>query len=143
MTSSPEPTNYRAFLIPAIGLLIVVGGFLVFGNLNSNLVYYMTPTEAEESRADFADGHRFRLAGDVVPGTIETLANGTAFQASDGITTVSVRHTSDPPQLFQEGIEVVIEGSWDGSVFVSDVMLVKHDEEYRVPQEGNYDGATG
>ncbi|MBT8201457.1 MAG: cytochrome c maturation protein CcmE [Acidimicrobiia bacterium] len=142
--TSPEPphplptTNYRAFLIPAVGLLLVIGGFLLFGNLNNNLVYYLTTTEARQTRADFPDGRRFRLAGEVVPGTIESLSIGTSFIASDGSTRVTVRHEGDPPQLFQEGIEVVVEGSWDGDAFVSDVMLVKHDEEYRVPEEGNY-----
>ncbi len=132
------PTDYRAFLIPAVGLLLVIGGFLLFGNLNNNLVYYLTTTEARETRVDFPDGRRFRLAGEVVPGSIESLSIGTSFIASDGITSVTVRHEGDPPQLFQEGIEVVVEGTWDGDVFVSDVMLVKHDEEYRVPEEGNY-----
>jgi len=141
--ANPDPmerpaVNYRPFLIPAIGLLLLIGGFLIFGNLNSNLVFYMTPTEAAESMDEFSDGRRFRLAGDVVPGTIQTLATGTAFEASDGTTIVAVRHTNDPPQLFQEGIEVVVEGAWEGNVFVSDVMLVKHDEEYRTPEEGNY-----
>ena len=126
-----------------MGLLVLVGGFLLFGNLNSNLVYYMTPSEASETMDEFSDGRRFRLAGDVVPGTIQNLSTGTAFVATDGTSVVSVRHTNDPPQLFQEGIEVVVEGSWDGDVFVSDVMLVKHDEEYRVPDEGNYSSETG
>ena len=139
MSETESRTNFRPFLIPAIGLLLIVGGFLVFGNLNSNLVYYLTPTEAMDSLDEFEDGRRFRLAGDVMPGTIRTLDNGTSFQATDGDTVVSVRHTNDPPQLFQEGIEVVVEGSWQGDVFVSDVMLVKHDEEYRVPDEGNYE----
>lgn len=134
----PARTNYRAFLIPAVGLLIIIGGFLLFGNLNSNLVYYLTTSDAVENQSDFPDGRRFRLAGEVVPGSIENLPSGTAFTASDGTTAVAVRHQSDPPQLFQEGIEVVVEGTWDGDVFVSDVMLVKHDEEYRAPEEGNY-----
>ncbi len=61
----------------------------------------------------------------------------------DGPTRISVVHTKSPPQLFQENIEVVLEGSWVGDEFHSDFMLIKHDEEYRVPDEGNYPGDDG
>jgi cytochrome c-type biogenesis protein CcmE len=40
--------------------------------------------------------------------------------------------------LFQEGIGVVVEGTWDGTNFHSDTMLVKHDETY-TSDEGEYD----
>ncbi len=35
---------------------------------------------------------------------------------------------------------MVVEGAWDGSVFNSDTMLVKHDEQYRTDAE-DYDEA--
>jgi cytochrome c-type biogenesis protein CcmE len=33
---------------------------------------------------------------------------------------------------------VVLEGTWDGAVFESDTMLVKHDEQYR-SDDAEYD----
>jgi cytochrome c-type biogenesis protein CcmE len=132
--------RYRAFLIPAGGVLLVLVGLIVSFSLNNNFVYYMTPAEAIESRADFPDGRRFRLSGVVVPGSVEPLDSGARFEAIDveGQTRISVVHTKSPPQLFQENIQVVLEGSWNGQEFHSDFMLIKHDEEYRVPTEGNY-----
>ena len=47
------------------------------------------------------------------------------------ITSIPVIHTGAPQQLFQEGIGVVITGTWDGTEFHSDEMMVKHDEQYR------------
>lgn len=137
--------RYRAFLIPAIGILVVLVGTIVSFTLNDNFVYYMTPSEAVENRADFADGRRFRLSGAVVPGSVQELDGSLRFQAVDteGETVVTVVHTKSPPQLFQENIEVVVEGSWQGDEFHSDFMLVKHDEEYRVPEEGNYSDEGG
>ncbi|MDH3539754.1 MAG: cytochrome c maturation protein CcmE [Acidimicrobiia bacterium] len=133
--------RYRAFLIPAIGVLIVLGGFVLTFTLNDSFVYYMTPTEAVDARADFTDGRRFRLSGIVVEGSVEQLADGVRFQAQDpdADTVVTVVHTRTAPQLFQENIGVVVEGSWSGDEFHSDFMLIKHDEEYRVPEEGNYE----
>ena len=36
----------------------------------------------------------------------------------------------DPPELFEPGQPVVLEGAWDGDVYASDRILVKHSEEY-------------
>jgi len=82
----------------------------------------------------------------VVPGSLKidegVLGAGNAmtvsFTVEDCDTDVTVIHTGVPPQLFQEGIGVVVEGTWDGTVFESDTMLVKHDEQYRTDDE-HYD----
>ena len=44
-----------------------------------------------------------------------------------------VHHQGDPPELFQAGLPVVLEGHWssDGTFFASDRILVKHTEEYK------------
>lgn len=133
--------KYRAFLIPAIGLLVVLGGFILTFTLNDSFVYYMTPTEALDARVDFEEGRRFRLSGVVVAGSVEELDAGVRFlaQEPDGSTTVTVIHTRTAPELFQDNIEVVVEGAWEGDEFHSDFMLIKHDEEYRVPEDGNFE----
>lgn len=133
--------RYRAFLIPAIGVLAVLVGLIVTFSLNDSFVYYMTPDEAIEARDQFEDGRRFRLSGVVTPGTVEELPSGVRFVASDpeGSEAITVVHTRSAPQLFQENIEVVVEGAWRGDEFHSDFMLIKHDEEYRVPEEGNFE----
>ena len=51
-------------------------------------------------------------------------------------------HSGAPQELFSEGIGVVVEGTWDGTVFHSDTMLVKHDEQYRT-DEGVYEPGAG
>ena len=130
--------RYRAFVIPAVGAIAVLVGLLVFGSIGDSLVYYQTPTEAMENQAEFEAGRRFRLSGFVSPGTVQETANGVTFIATDGATEIAVVHAKSPPQLFQENIQVVVEGAWEGEVFVSDTMLVKHDEQYRVPDDGNY-----
>lgn len=117
------------------GLAVVLVGVLLFGNLNGNLVYYLTPTEAVEQRADFPDGRRFRLAGQVAPGSVVSEGTETSFTVGIGYRTVPVHHEGTPPQLFREGIPVVVEGAWSGEVFVSDTIIVKHDENYAPPSE--------
>ncbi|HZJ48874.1 MAG TPA: cytochrome c maturation protein CcmE, partial [Acidimicrobiia bacterium] len=71
---------HRWFIIPGVIVVLVAVGFFAFGNLNKNLVYYLTPSEAVEQRANFPDGERFRLGGLVVDGSIEQTATGVRFE---------------------------------------------------------------
>ena len=133
--------SYRRLVIPAAGVALVVLGVLLFGNLNRNLVYYLTPSEAVSRRADFPDGHRFRLGGLVVPGSLTQPPGGVGFQLTDGRQTVTVTHRGAPPQLFRAGIGVVVEGAWAGDRFAADTMLVKHGADYRPPTDGRAEPA--
>lgn len=125
--------RYLRFVIPA-GLAIVVLVVLLV-NLSSSLVYFVTPTELAESEVD---GDRSRLGGQVEPGSVVQSAETVSFRVTDGRRGVDVVHEGAPQQLFQEGIGVVVEGRWDGAVFHSDTMLVRHDEQYRT-EEGVYE----
>ena len=127
--------RYWRFLVPA-GLLVVVLVVLLI-NLSSSLVYFITPTEL--IAADDDDTERRRLGGQVVSGSVTEEVEGVRFEVTDGRETVIVRHAGAPQQLFQEGIGVVVEGTWNGSEFHSDVMLVKHDEQYRTEDGTEYD----
>lgn len=122
-------------LAPLVGIAALLVGVLAFGDLGPNLVYYLTPTEAVEQRADFGDERRFRLAGTVAAGSVEAGATATSFAVTDGPTTIPVVHTGEPPDLFQTDIQVVVEGAWDGETFRSDTMLIQHDETYYPPED--------
>ena len=128
--------RYRAFIIPAAGLVLVLFGFLTFNLLNDNLVYFRTPTEVVNDATDSAG--RMRLGGQVVPGTVRQTQANVRFEVGDGQNVVLVIHEGSPAQLFQEGIGVVVEGRWDGREFRSDTMLIKHDEQYRSEDSGIY-----
>jgi len=124
---------YWKFVVPALIAVVVL--VLLGINLSSSLVYFNTPTElSSEEEGD----SRLRLGGQVVAGTVTDTTDGVSFDVTDGRTAILVMHTGAPQQLFQEGIGVVVEGTWDGAAFHSDTMLVKHDETYRT-DDGTYD----
>ncbi|HEY5686451.1 MAG TPA: cytochrome c maturation protein CcmE [Acidimicrobiia bacterium] len=122
---------YKSFILPAAGLVILALGYILFGGLNENLVYYLTPGEAIAQRADFPDGERFRLGGLVEGGSIAETADGATFTVVEGGASVDVVHTGTPPELFRDNVGVVVEGAWDGDRFATDTLIIKHDEEYR------------
>lgn len=128
--------RYAMFVIPAVGLVLVIGGFLV-ANLNDTLVYYRTPTEVIEGRQPDLE-NRFRLGGQVVPGSVAEGSGTVRFLVTDGGYDIPVVHTGTPKELFREGVGVVLEGVWDGEAFHSDEMIVKHDEQYRTDDGAVY-----
>lgn len=118
-----------------LALLVSVGAvaWLVAGPLRSNIEYFRTPSEAVATRADDAD-RRFRLAGQVVAGSLDETARGVEFDVTDGAATVHVVHRGSPPELFGEEVPVVCEGRWEGRLFASDRILIRHGNEYRPPE---------
>lgn len=133
-------TEKRRNQIIAVGALVVAGvAFLAIaiGGIGENLVYYWGPTELRQAGRK-AVGATIRLGGLVREGSIRGGAGSQLeFEVTDGKEVVPVRATSIPPQMFREGIGVVVEGtmSRDG-VFVSDRLMVSHGNEYRAPQAG-------
>ena len=116
----------------AFAVIAVALGFLLFRGLGDAAVYFLTADEALAQRGELAD-RRFRVEGMVVAGSVERTQDGVEFDIREGGATVAVRHQGDPPELFQPGIPVVLEGHWDSTrpVFQSDRILVRHTEEYR------------
>lgn len=129
--------RYRLLAVSVLGVAVVLLGVLFFGNLNGNLVYFLTPEEAIAQQAQFPDGRRFQIGGLVEEGSVVRTSDGMRFVLISGTgpeaAAVTVSYTGAPSQLFQPGIGVVLEGTWVGSVFVADTMIIKHDENYEPP----------
>lgn len=131
----------RQFVLFGIaGVIALVVAITVTG-LSDNLTYYLYPNEAVQQRADFPDGERFRLAGEVVAGSLTEQGDDLVFEVTDGSATIPVRLVNTPPPLFNEEVPVLLEGSWTGNVFTADEALVRHDENYEAPDEGNFEEA--
>ena len=129
----------RQFVLFGVaGVVALVVAITIVG-LNDNLTYYLYPHEAVESRADFPDGERFRLAGLVVAGSLEEDGDDLVFEVTDGSATVPVVLLDTPPPLFDEQVPVLLEGYWSGDTFTAESALIRHDENYEVPSEGNYE----
>lgn len=127
-------------MAPIVGAVVLLSGFgyLLYGGIGDNLVYYLTPTELME-RGDGAFDSAVRLGGAVVPGSVRWDADALdlRFRLGDGTREVEVHSKGAPPQMFRDGIEVLVEGRLTGSgLFESTNLMVKHSNEYRAPEEG-------
>ena len=83
-------------------------------------------------------GATIRLGGQVAPGSVAYKEGSTLeFDVADGRSMVRVRSTGVPPQMFREGIGVVVEGTMNRTgQFECQRLMVSHSNEYRAPGDG-------
>lgn len=130
----------RSALFIAVALVVGAFGFLLYGNIDSNVVFFLTPNELL-AKGTSAYDVPVRLGGQVQPGSIKWDANKLDLQFvvvdTGAVAAVNVRSTGAPPQMFRDGMGVVVEGRYrrDG-VFESTNLMVKHSNEYRKPEHG-------
>jgi cytochrome c-type biogenesis protein CcmE len=123
----------RSWLIG--GAVVIIGAFawLILGGLRDNVVYFLTPGELLAKGAEGVDVP-VRLGGQVKPGSREWDAAtlDLRFTVMEGADTIRVKSSGAPPQMFREGMGVIVEGRYgrDG-VFHATSLLVKHSNEYR------------
>lgn len=145
LTPRPAPAPSRRRSPWAYGALVAVLlglGLVVYQGLTSASLYFYNADEAVEQRADLGD-KRFRLQGTVLGDSIEPTDDGVDFTVAFNGVQVDVRHDGDPPELFQAGIPVVLEGRWSAASdeFDSDTIRVKHSEQYEADNGDRLDDA--
>jgi cytochrome c-type biogenesis protein CcmE len=136
MSGNVEGRKQSALVVAAV---IVLGafGYLMYGGLDQNVVFFLTPQELLAKGTD-AEDVPVRLGGMVAPGSVkwdaETL--DLRFTLMDGVKTVEVHSKGAPPQMFRDNMGVVCEGRFRNGVFESTNLMIKHSEEYRAPKPG-------
>lgn len=122
--------TYVALALCGAAIVAIIGLTIVLSN---NVVYFRTVSEAVASRKSDGD-KRFRIAGEVVPGTVQETKSGVRFEITDGKKTAEIVHVGDPPSLFKDGAPVVCEGRWGAATaFDSDRIMIRHGNDYEPP----------
>lgn len=131
----------KSALVVAVVVIVAAFAFLLYGGIDKNVVFFLTPGELL-SRGPAAYDVPLRLGGLVQPGTVrwdpESLDLRFVVVDSGGqAQAVNVYSKGAPPQMFRDGMGVVVEGRYhrDG-VFHSTNLMVKHSNEYRKPEHG-------
>lgn len=125
-----------------IGTAVVLAGFayMISGGISSNLVYFLTPGELL-ARGEAGVDQPVRLGGQVAPNSVhwDAQALDLRFVLQDEVgEQIEVHASKAPPQMFREGIGVIVEGRLTtAGVFESSTLMVKHSNEYRPPEEGH------
>jgi cytochrome c-type biogenesis protein CcmE len=130
-------TSRRTRWLAVIALAVAGAAFLAItaGGIGKNLVYYWGPSQLEAAGPK-AVGATIRLGGMVAAHSVVygKGASGVDFDVTDFKTTVHVHSKGVPPQMFREGIGVVVEGTMTpAGQFECHRLMVSHGNEYRAP----------
>lgn len=119
-------------LLGGLGLLAAAVA-LVLNALQSNLVFFFTPTQVAAREAPTHGS--FRVGGLVQEGSVQRDGLKLRFIVTDTAHAVPVTYQGLLPDLFREGKGVVAAGKLgaDG-VFHASEVLAKHDENYMPPE---------
>ena len=139
MMIHPKPGRGRRILL-ILGMAAILSGFgwLLYGGIGENLVYFLTPTELH-AKGDAAYDAPVRLGGMVKAGSVSWNADelDLRFEVTDGLREMLVHSRGAPPQMFRDSIGVIVEGRLTrAGVFESTNLMVKHSNEYRAPEHG-------
>lgn len=133
----------KSWIVTGAVIIVAVFAWLMFGGLQKNVVFFLTPKELLAKGPD-GIGVPVRLGGQVKPGSTKWDAKtlDLRFVVTDGVKEVPVKSTGAPPQMFRDGMGVVVEGSaGNDGVFQATNLMVKHSNEYRAPKPGQEPGA--
>jgi cytochrome c-type biogenesis protein CcmE len=128
----------KSWLIGGAVIIVAVFAWMLFGGLEKNVVFFLTPKELL-AKGPEGVGVPVRLGGQVKPGSTKWDAKtlDLRFIVTDGSGDVPVKSTGAPPQMFRDGMGVVVEGRvGQGGVFQATNLMVKHSNEYRAPKPG-------
>ncbi len=141
-TSETARRSRRVRVWLALVVVLAAVGFLLAQGLGNASIYFYPADEAMVAHEQLGTD-RFRLMGDVEAGTVKTEGDQVLFTVAYNGAQIDVTHTGDPPELFREGIRVVLEGSFTGpKSFSSDKILVKHSETYREENKDRFDNES-
>ncbi len=125
----------RLLMIGGLVLGVSIAVALTLMALGKNLNAFYSPSQvmAGEVPAD----HTFRVGGMVEEGSVQhdkkTL--DVTFVVTDTANTTTVKYTGILPDLFREGQGIIAQGKLDQKgIFIADLVLAKHDENYMPPE---------
>ena len=132
MKKNRKKRLFGVFLVVATSSLGV--GLILFA-LNSNLDYFLTPSELQtnDDNLVLSADRRVKLGGMVKKESFFINNNKVNFEVTDYENSIKVIYEGLLPDLFKEGKGIVVLGKYNDGIFYADEVLAKHDENYMPP----------
>ena len=122
------------------GVLLIIGSSclgigLILYALNSNLDYFLTPSELKQSNENvvLSSNTRVKLGGMVKKDSFFIVENKVNFEVTDFEDSIKIIYEGLLPDLFKEGKGFVVLGKYNDGIFYADEVFAKHDENYMPP----------
>ena len=111
----------RLISLICIFVLLYIAFFWILNAFKTSLIYYVNTKELNENHIN----KTIRVGGKVTNGSWDKSLK--TFVLGD---TLKVFYKEQPPFLFQESEEAVVEGMYDGQKLTATRIFAKHDENY-------------
>lgn len=124
-TRQPRKRFPFSFVLVGIAMLGAVL-YLVYANTQANAAYYMTVSELKQCTTCALQA--VRVSGNVQAGSIvrDDEKQLVTFTVIEGNQTLPVTYTGVVPDIFRDGVQVVVEGHYTGQgPFEAQVLLAK------------------
>jgi len=112
-------------------VLGVAVGFLSYKAFESSSIYYLRVSELKQ-KGETAYGDKFRVSGEVAPGSIQRDLGTLQFVIAEGGQQLPVRYKGPVPDIFRDGAEVAVEGRYQSAdLFEATKLLTKCPSKYQ------------
>jgi cytochrome c-type biogenesis protein CcmE len=117
-------------LLSGIGIAL----FLLLQAFNENMSFYFSTSDVVQGKAPTE--RNFRMGGLVLNGSVQRATDSlkVSFRLTDMAQEVPVVYEGILPDLFREGQGVIVTGRMQGTSFIAEEVLAKHDENYMPPE---------
>ena len=130
----PKKVKKRASLLAIMLLASVIGVFFILQSLNTNILYFKSPTDIKKNQNINFD-KKIRVGGMVKKNSLIIKEEEIKFTITDFKNELNISFSGTVPNLFPEEKGVVAEGKLqDKTFFIADRILAKHDENYMPPE---------
>lgn len=131
----------RLFFVAITISACVASLFFIIQNFRENIVFFYSPSEVSEKKIGSTKS-KVRVGGLVKQGSVKQTFKKdkllTEFVITDLKNDLKIVHYGIVPDLFREKQGVVAKGFvGEVGVFISEELLIKHDENYMPPEIAN------
>lgn len=128
----PRARAGRYRFVIGFALVLSAMAILVARGAKNSMVYYITVSELLAKDRD-ADLKGLRVAGTVLPGSVEKQDFSLRFQLTDGTQAVPVNYRGIVPDTFAERAEAVVEGHFTTEgTFEANFLMAKCPSKYEM-----------
>ncbi|MCH8336440.1 MAG: cytochrome c maturation protein CcmE, partial [Proteobacteria bacterium] len=131
-----KPRQQRMLAVGLAAAGLVIASILTLQAFKENLMFYIEISEVAKGNAP--KDRNFRVGGLVVEGSVTRVPGEleVEFTLTDLNEQLVVYYDGILPDLFREGQGIIAHGRLDddGSRFIADQVLAKHDENYMPPE---------
>ena len=120
--------------------------FLISYSLKDQIAYFVEPTDLKSM--DGIENKYLRVGGLVKKNSLKFIDGNWIFEVIDqNENSVSVVFSNTLPNLVEENKGIIVEGKFVDNIFIAEIVLAKHDENYmpqsaidKLKEEGKWRG---